>query len=371
MAFFGSLLAMLKMDATQWSKGHQQARDELDKTAKKSKVFFADLKSGFGKGSFLGQSLELMAGSGAIAGLSMAMNKVVDLTEKIKELADGVRAGTVKWDSFADSLIKSIPIMGQVYQATRNLQDAITGAILGDKDTGDQDLAAAKRMKAIVDAGAKGRAEIAKVLSESNKKLMYDAVGESGKPFLDAEYSLMDALGKIKAAEDAAKASLDNAQHAYNESAKKRNISDMINNELTLQAAKTNFERTLAMSEKATIAARKAYQNDIDAAQKEYDEKRDSAIRDQNKKAVDTEIAMMQRRADELQAIADEQNKRNDPVSAVMTSAVRMGGGTVKVQPQPDDSTRKFQSELVGEIKGLRKDIKAFDDQYSDVQVVF
>ncbi len=124
---FGSLIAFVKADVSDFKKGMGQARDEVDKTGKKTSWFFKSLKAEFGKSSTLGQSLKLIAGGGAVGSLTMAGSKLKDFTGNLLEMQKALKAGTVTMGEFAEKTAESIPVLGQFWQAGRNIREMITG----------------------------------------------------------------------------------------------------------------------------------------------------------------------------------------------------------------------------------------------------
>lgn len=82
---------------------------------------FGGLQGMFGKGSPLGQFLQILAGGGAIAGLGLLARSIESTSEKILKLAKTSELGTWTWDRYLINLANSVPILGAVSRAIENV----------------------------------------------------------------------------------------------------------------------------------------------------------------------------------------------------------------------------------------------------------
>lgn len=131
MAIFASLIARLGMDTAQWTAGNVKAREEVEKTGKTSRGIFKELDSLFGKKAYksseFGQLMKLVAGGGAIAGLSMAAGSIKHMTSSILEMQQAFRKGEATAYDLADGIANAIPVFGSLYGAARDVREMITG----------------------------------------------------------------------------------------------------------------------------------------------------------------------------------------------------------------------------------------------------
>src|SRR5687768_13054199 len=85
------------------------------------------LKGQFGEESALGNIGKLLTGAGAVAGITLIGRALSDASAKAVELKDAFNAGTIGAGELADQLARSVPILGQLYTAGRNLRELFTG----------------------------------------------------------------------------------------------------------------------------------------------------------------------------------------------------------------------------------------------------
>src|SRR6185312_11483437 len=112
---------LMGADNTQFKKVMADSRNETAKTDNTFKGFLKSLKGDFGKGSALGQSLKLLAGGGAIAGLSLATAKFEEFTAKILELATATDRGSESFGEQFGELFRTLPIVGNLTKGFDNL----------------------------------------------------------------------------------------------------------------------------------------------------------------------------------------------------------------------------------------------------------
>src|SRR4051794_13745305 len=110
MAIFGSLLALLKADASQFKKGFAEADGALDKTRGKTKGLFADLKHQLGESSNLGQALKIGIGGGAVAAIGMLGDALANSAEKIRDFAKDMAAGKKSVIEVVDEVSRGLPV---------------------------------------------------------------------------------------------------------------------------------------------------------------------------------------------------------------------------------------------------------------------
>ena len=93
----------------------------------------ANFKEQFGRRSVLGESLELLAGGGVVAGIGMGAKTIADTAEKIGELADKARSGRESFRELAGESLRSLPVFGEVMRAVDGIREAITGEEAAEK----------------------------------------------------------------------------------------------------------------------------------------------------------------------------------------------------------------------------------------------
>jgi DNA repair exonuclease SbcCD ATPase subunit len=126
MAVVGSMVVVAKADSTEWKKGMAEMRGEVDKTSKKAKSFFSDMKSSFGKSSTLGQSLKLIAGKGAIAAFTGVATELKSWAEDIGRIKQEMAEGKIDTAGMVDELARGAPIFGQWWSAGRAIHDLMS-----------------------------------------------------------------------------------------------------------------------------------------------------------------------------------------------------------------------------------------------------
>jgi len=87
----------------------------------------SDLKKTAGEGGQLGEFAKMARGAGAVAGIALAARTLTDLTGKAVSFRDAMREGSMSAGDVADQLARSIPVLGSIYAAGRNLRELITG----------------------------------------------------------------------------------------------------------------------------------------------------------------------------------------------------------------------------------------------------
>ncbi|HVZ27456.1 MAG TPA: hypothetical protein VG798_02275, partial [Rhizomicrobium sp.] len=92
------------------------------------------LKAEYGKKSLLGESFELLAGGGAIAGLSIFSEQVKNIVGGVADLAAQYKEGEISGGEMVDGILKSIPVFGGLYEAASKVVDVIDGQAEAERD---------------------------------------------------------------------------------------------------------------------------------------------------------------------------------------------------------------------------------------------
>jgi hypothetical protein len=152
-------------------------QSSMGKAAKGGEGAFAGfidrLKGNFGKKSVFGDLLEIGAGSGAIAALGIATSKFKDLTEAVQENAAALRTGEKGFADIAQSIARSIPVLGDAAQGFVNLWDAASGQA-GDRAEQDADTARRKKQQDDLQAALKGGKSLADTYRDSIRGLNHE-----------------------------------------------------------------------------------------------------------------------------------------------------------------------------------------------------
>lgn len=218
MAIIGAITALFKAETSSWTKGCNQAGQDLDKLNKKSKGFFKDMKSQFGKGSLLGQSLKLAAGGGAIAGLTMALHEIGAMADKIIDIKAQFKAGTITAGELTDQLLKTLPVFGAMYEDALKIREIFTGeeaaaaemfkkrnaANLQGVSLGEKTIELAKRLKAAqhdvtVEFLEQRRAQMQQLGAIGKtglSKTIYDAANQAGDTSRGIDKTIQSKFGE-------------------------------------------------------------------------------------------------------------------------------------------------------------------------------
>lgn len=352
---FASLLAKLGFDTTAWTSGANRAGQELDKLGKKSKGFFADLKKDFGKGSMLGQSLKLLAGGGAIAGVGLAARELANLGATIEEMSIQMRSGQKSFREFTEEGIRSIPILGNVTKFFDGLREAITG----EKYAIDKQINAyERRTQANRDAIAKAEeykkialSTLREVETEAAKSKRASALLGIDNEFFREEWGVRfdigDRLAKIrKDTADAIKQSeIDRLSKATDDPSRLKLNQLMKDRELLIKA-QADAELALEQEQADRIAEirRKMDQKIAEDAAKTARELREKQI---------TELEV---RKQQLTDIISASKSMDHEFGTQTTSNMRFGG-TVQLQPKPNNPMQKIAEASLNELKGINQKI--------------
>jgi hypothetical protein len=125
----GGNAEQLKAAVDAAEKELKRLRKEAEKagvdTGKKG--ILESLKNAFGGRSDLKDVTEILVGGGAVAGLSLAGRVLNDMTGKAIELRDAFSDGSKSAGEVADELIRSLPVLGNIFSAGQNIRELFTG----------------------------------------------------------------------------------------------------------------------------------------------------------------------------------------------------------------------------------------------------
>ncbi len=362
MAIFGALNALLKADSSQWKKGMGEARDEVDKTSARTKSFFKDLKSEFGKGSNAAQWVKLLAGGGAIAGIALMGRELEEVTGKVSEFANKLRDGGTGIKALSADLVRELPIFGSFVKTIDNIKEAFTG----------EELAFSK-----VEAGLK------RMIATSNQAFdMYRKLQDDGKAFrksLESEANRSREDAVLSALEGPAR---DRAQNdfKFNDTIKKLNDQleanspkskiESLRKELEKENAKTfttdaqqdeHKNKVMALNleikalNKERLENEKATDDAIAAARDAWwaelqviDRREASKILEEQKRTKDS----MESRRDELKKIIDNSERKPERLPTQITSNMRHGG-IVQLAPLVNNQDRDQSQEVTKQSRDL------------------
>ncbi|HUO10070.1 MAG TPA: hypothetical protein VM008_17320 [Phycisphaerae bacterium] len=85
------------------------------------------LKGMAGRRSAFGETMELLAGGGAIMGFSIAAEKMGEMVKGATELKQQLAEGKINSFDMAEGFAKMIPVFGQFYSVGRGIREMITG----------------------------------------------------------------------------------------------------------------------------------------------------------------------------------------------------------------------------------------------------
>jgi len=178
MAVVGSMNGLLSMETSGWKKGAKSAESDVDSLSGKFKSFLGDTKADFGKGSALGQSMKLLAGGGAVAGITMAINEAKKAADAIGEVTAAYRAGKIGAGEMTEKIIASIPVIGQAWQLGKSIKEAFTGAEAAAKAAAEKIAICSKQIDDMLKLTRKWNNETKTIVEEMDsqtKKLQQQA----------------------------------------------------------------------------------------------------------------------------------------------------------------------------------------------------
>src|SRR5690242_9243591 len=116
------IMAETKRDVTIQVKASDQATPTLEKI----RGSLEELRKTFGRGSVFKELVEVSAGGGAIAGLTMAARAFADFGDKTRQAIMQYRLGDFgkgpqAVEALTDKLIEAVPILGDFYKASHGI----------------------------------------------------------------------------------------------------------------------------------------------------------------------------------------------------------------------------------------------------------
>src|SRR5690242_4209901 len=120
MAKAGEVVVKLSTESAEFNAGVKRVRSS-------AASMVADLKKQFGDGSLWGQTGKLLAGGGAVAGLSLAASQLNNLAKGAEELNAALIKGDGSAGLMAANFLKSIPIVGDLGDAFARIYDIASG----------------------------------------------------------------------------------------------------------------------------------------------------------------------------------------------------------------------------------------------------
>lgn len=156
MATVGVVNVKFSAQTSEYSKGVAKAKQE-------NKGFVDNLKSTLGEDSAIGKQLKILQGAGAVAGLTIAANALSNITAKALELKNQFKAGAISAGDVADGLLRSLPVLGAMYSASRNLRELATGEIAAEEKA----LKIAQERLAVIEGQRKAIGEARKAIEDS------------------------------------------------------------------------------------------------------------------------------------------------------------------------------------------------------------
>lgn len=179
------------------------------------KSYLDQLNSQFGKRSAFGKTLKLLAGGGVIGGIGLAASELDEMTRKMAEFADEIRRGSLSAGEMTEKFITAIPILGNIWDAGRNIREIFTGEnaelqkMIAEGDAVNRVTDAMKdSMKAVEDATAKAQERISDIARELQRLQM------TGKPLqlFDIDTETLKAVREAKKSSEEQKTGKGNAE---------------------------------------------------------------------------------------------------------------------------------------------------------------
>jgi hypothetical protein len=125
MSIISALVGSVTTDITGWNSGLKDASNHLKSFKNESESTFKTLRGSLGRRSEFGETLELFKSGGVLFGLVEAGRILNDGTTKAREFFDEFREGKKTIGEVADGIAGSLPVIGQFWQAGRNIHEII------------------------------------------------------------------------------------------------------------------------------------------------------------------------------------------------------------------------------------------------------
>lgn len=110
-------------DQAAFAKFRQEEQEAAKIAHEARQGFLEKLNESVGRKSELGHGLHALEGGGAVLGLGLATHLLGELSNKVVEFDKELREGKKGGDEIADSLARSLPILGGIYTAGRNIHE--------------------------------------------------------------------------------------------------------------------------------------------------------------------------------------------------------------------------------------------------------
>jgi hypothetical protein len=159
---------------------NERIDSELGRTGRKVEGFFDGLKAKFGRRSILGETGELLAGGGVVAGFSMLGNVLSDATAKAVELKDALKDSDKNAADIIDEFAKGLPIIGGFYRTGSNIRELFTGEKAAVREANEE----IKRQDAYFESMRRGADSFRKAVDDAETRIrnMQRTLAAFGKP---------------------------------------------------------------------------------------------------------------------------------------------------------------------------------------------
>lgn len=109
------------------AKGMKGSIEDAAKGAKSYKETLHEIKDQLGKRSAFGESMELLRGGGVIMGLNIAADAFKSVGDSTAKFVDEMRKGDLSGSEMAEEFVRTVPIVGKIYEGLEGWAEAITG----------------------------------------------------------------------------------------------------------------------------------------------------------------------------------------------------------------------------------------------------
>jgi hypothetical protein len=343
MAIFGSMTGVLDTDTSGWSKGLSKATKDMIAFESQGKSFAQNLKAQFGEDSGFGQAFKIAAGSGAVAGLSLAAREFEQFTAKGAGAADAFRKGEATASEFFAEAARGVPVLGNLVKGFDNLREMITG----ERAAMEAQERAWADVKAGIDAARKARDAFDARGKEGINAFAHEKESASQSAFLAGtpdgiekelqaiQYETQNRLAKLN--EDFAKFASTDAIAALEEklAAAKQGIEDNASNE----AMRKDFEEK---RQNIRIQLQALYDNRATLA-RQYQEIQTAIEAEGYAKSREAQRKAEEQRAKDL---ADQAKQRNEALAKADEDARKRGEAIAKSLQTPAEKYRAQLADL-------------------------
>ncbi len=127
MAVAGEVAINLVARIDALEKNLKRGRQKVKEFGDETRGVLDQLKHGLGGRSDFKEFFELLKGTGAIAGLNIAAETLRDMSASAIKLRDALFNAEKSAGQVAEDFIKTIPVIGKLFEAGRNIRELITG----------------------------------------------------------------------------------------------------------------------------------------------------------------------------------------------------------------------------------------------------